>query len=272
MPDEPETEDPLQVHPIRLSQNAADQIESEHQRLQETAGTAIADTWEDSLMDALGSLATYPHRCAVAIEDSLFTEGTLRQLLFRRTKNSAQLSALKPPITEEEFMRLPRDGRKYEFVDGRLLEAPTSFEHDTIGSFIIFYLMSQLWDQGAVTTGQAGFRMADGNIRIPDVSFTPNDRLPGGKVPAQMGMGAPGLCVEIISPSEEPADMRRKLENYFASGARLWHVFPAQREVTVYTAPTETVTLSETDELTGGDVLPSFRCRVSALFGPERPA
>jgi len=36
------------------------------------------------------------------------------------------------PITDEDLMRLPRDGRKWERVDGRLQEAATSAKHDQI--------------------------------------------------------------------------------------------------------------------------------------------
>ena len=31
-------------------------------------------------------------------------------------------------ITEEELMRLPKDGHKYELVDGRLTEVPTDWD------------------------------------------------------------------------------------------------------------------------------------------------
>ena len=42
------------------------------------------------------------------------------------------MAIARPKITEEEFMRLPTDGRKFELVDGEVREVPTSFEHDQI--------------------------------------------------------------------------------------------------------------------------------------------
>src|SRR5438094_116770 len=35
--------------------------------------------------------------------------------------------AVKTKMTEDAFMRLPRDGRKYELVDGEAKEVPTGF-------------------------------------------------------------------------------------------------------------------------------------------------
>ena len=123
-------------------------------------------------------------------------------------------------MTEDEFRRLPKDGRKYELVDGRLTEVPASFRHDEIGAIIIALLMPYVRGRGSMATGQAGFYMAGGNIRVPDVAFMRKERLPGGKAPDTFGNGAPDLCVEIISPSEDTPDMTRKVEEYFASGAK----------------------------------------------------
>jgi Uma2 family endonuclease len=174
-------------------------------------------------------------------------------------------------ITEDEFLRLPKDGfkefHKYELVDGRLKEVPTLSSHDQISFRLIIRLGPFMIDRGGVSTGQAGFRMSDGNIRVPDISFTRKDRLPGGRVQSAFGRMAPDLCIEIISPSEERADMARKVDEYFDAGATLvWHIFPETQQVTVFTSPTETQMLGAEDTLTAEAILPGFSCRVSAIF------
>ncbi len=40
-------------------------------------------------------------------------------------------------MTEEEFLDLPHDGRKWELVDGDATEVPASYEHDVIGFNIV---------------------------------------------------------------------------------------------------------------------------------------
>ena len=84
---------PLTVYAVRPSGHAADQIEAEHQRLQQRSGLDTADAWEDALMDAIASLATLPERCRVAPENDLFQRvrpgQTLRVLLDKQTRSSA---------------------------------------------------------------------------------------------------------------------------------------------------------------------------------------
>ena len=173
-------------------------------------------------------------------------------------------------ITEGELLRLPKDGRKWELVDGRLKEVPTKFEHDQIIFRLLMLLGPYMMDQGGISTGQAGFRMTGGNIRVPDISFTRKARLPGGQVPNDFGNVAPDLCIEIISPSEERADMARKVREYFAGGAeQVWHIFPEAEQIVVFTSPTETQTFSADDIIDAGGILPGFSCRVGDIFTTE---
>src|SRR5262249_46073950 len=124
--------------------------------------------------------------------------------------------------------------------------------------------------RGYVAGSQAGFRMTDGNIRCPDVSFTLKRRIPDEAALKGFGDFAPDLCIEIISPSEESADIERKLREYFASGAqRVWHMFPETQTIKVFTSPTEFTLYGPNDEIDGGELLPDFRCRVADLFALE---
>jgi Uma2 family endonuclease len=180
------------------------------------------------------------------------------------------MAIARPRITEEEFMRLPHDGRKYELVDGEVIAVPAGMRHDEYGARMIFLLYPYTRGRGALCGSQAGFRMADGNIRAPDVSFTRRERLPDGKSPEGFGDAAPDLCIEIVSPSEEMADMERKLREYFAAGAKqVWHMFPESQTVRVFTSPTEFTTCGPQDEIDGGDLLPGFHGRVADLFALE---
>jgi Uma2 family endonuclease len=173
-------------------------------------------------------------------------------------------------LTEDEFLRLPDDGRKYELVDGELKEVPAGYQHDVLVAFLITLLMPFARGRGFLAASSAGFRMTAGNVRSPDVSFARKERLPGGQPTKGFADLAPDLCIEIISPSEERADMERKVREYFASGAfQVWHLFPDARRVIVFRAPEDSATLEADDEITGGDILPGFACRVADLFEIE---
>lgn len=71
----------------------------------------------------------------------------------------------------------------------------------------------------------------------------------------------------MISPSEEKTDMARKVREYFDAGAeQVWHVFPEEQQVTVFTSLAETRTLNAEDTLAAEGILPGFSCRVEDLF------
>ncbi len=171
-------------------------------------------------------------------------------------------------LTEEQFLRLPDDGRKYELVDKEAKEVPAGHEHDVIGMRLGAKILSCASSRrGYVAGSQAGFRMTNGNIRSPDVAFTLKERLPDGKPSKGFETGAPDLAIEIVSPNEDIADLLRKIGEYFASGAQqVWLLFPETRTVKVYSSPFDVRTLVGDDELTGGDLLPDFRCKVQELF------
>jgi Uma2 family endonuclease len=171
------------------------------------------------------------------------------------------------PITDEDLMRLPRDGRKWELVDGRLQEVATSFKHDQIVIWLGRLMGPYADDIGGLTASQAGFRMSNHNVRSPDFGFTRYDRFPNGEVPDGFAEFAPDLAVEIISPSEEPGDMTRKVDEYFASGAQqVWHMFPETLAVKVFRSPSDVTMLGPDDEVDLDDLLPGFRSRVADLF------
>lgn len=172
----------------------------------------------------------------------------------------------KRKMTEEEFMHLPDDGRKYELVNGEVQQVPSGHKHDIIGAGIIIKLGAHTKGHDYLASAQAGFRMVNGNIRSSDAAFTLKERLPEGPSEGFEAF-APDLAIEIVSPSESMPDLLIKVAEYFASGAQqVWLLFPEQTRVNLYTSPFDVQILFGEDEITGGELLPSFHCRVKELF------
>lgn len=167
--------------------------------------------------------------------------------------------------TESDLLRLPRDGRKYELVEGRIRIVPTGGRHGRIGAHLTGIVARQ--SLHPFYDSSTGFRMAGGNIRSPDLSVMRRQRLPEGKTPIGFIDGAPDLAIEIISPDEREADIRAKLHDYFTSGAQeVWLLYPERREVWRYRSMDAVEVLGAEDTLTGGDLLPDFAVRVAELF------
>lgn len=110
--------------------------------------------------------------------------------------------------------------------------------------------------------------MTTGLVRVPDVSFVSWGRLPGRTFPNQPIPRLPiDLAVAVVSKSNTPAEMKRKLRESFDAGTRLvWFFYPKSRTARVFDAPGRGTKLIEGQSLDGGNVLPGFVLPLSQLF------
>jgi Uma2 family endonuclease len=173
--------------------------------------------------------------------------------------------------TEADVLARPvGEKRLYELVDGVLVEKPMGFYESRL-AVVLSRLLEEFLDrhdEGTVVGADATMRLEPGLVRLPDVSFISWERLPNRELPREPVPDlAPDLAVEVLSEGNTPAEMERKLREYFAAGTRLvWYLDPASRTATVYSSPESSVVLTEEDTLEGGDVLPGFRLPVREWF------
>jgi Uma2 family endonuclease len=169
--------------------------------------------------------------------------------------------------TDEELMALPDDG-KYELVDGELLHlSPAGARHGDVVAELLARMRLFVKERriGRVFDGQTGFRLPDGNLRSPDISFVAAARLPGD-VPAGFLHVAPDLAVEVLSPTDRAGDLAHKVGEYLAVGVRLlWVVDPEKGTAVVYRPGAPPRTVREDGALDGADVIPGFSCSLAAL-------
>jgi Uma2 family endonuclease len=166
---------------------------------------------------------------------------------------------------------LDRHERKFELVDGTLVEKVMGQKE----AFIATYLSHLMWvwneaagNLGMILGADGPFHLFAKLVRIPDVSFTDWDRLPGRKVPDEpVPDVSPDLAVEVLSEGNTREEMERKLKEYFLSEVSVvWFIDPRKRTVRVFTSPDDATELKATDTLDGGDVLPGFSVPVARLF------
>jgi len=176
-------------------------------------------------------------------------------------------------LTVEDLWALGDDGHRYDLIRGDLHRmALAGGEHGQIGVMISSALLTHVRPRrlGAVFGADTGFILARSpdTLLAPDVAFVHADRLP----PRDQRIGylelAPDLAVEVISPSERPADVAQKVAIYLAAGVQMVLVVePRQRTITVHAQGQASRVLQEGDELDGGDVLPGFRVPAAEVFG-----
>lgn len=183
-------------------------------------------------------------------------------------------TAVQARITPDDLLNMP-NGERYELVNGELVERRMSFWSSYV-SLMVARLLAAFCEPrglGWVVPEGTSYRCFPADperVRRCDVSFIRLERMPVAQ--AQI-VGhtriVPDLTVEVLSPNDNAYQVAQKVQEWLEAGVRLvWVVNPADRTVAVHRATGPGTILRETDDLTGEDVVPEFRCRVGDLFRP----
>jgi Uma2 family endonuclease len=180
-----------------------------------------------------------------------------------------------PGTATEADLNTP-DGALCELIDGTLVEKAMGSNEGFIGA----NLLARLWNHverggtGVVLGGDGHIRLRSGLVRAPDVTFIPWESFPDGEFPDEaFWTVAPGLVVEVLSPSNTAKEIDRKLAELFAAGCKLaWVIDPPTKTAEVYTSAKRFKVLDVTGTLDGGKVLPGFALPLAELFArPAKP-
>ena len=175
--------------------------------------------------------------------------------------------ATKTLLTVEDFLLLPEPlDCSYELVEGVLITvSPGMFLHNQVRDRLLILLAAfvEAHKLGTVVSEQP-FHLEGNTVRVPDVAFVRSGRtLP----PNQLPEGAPDLAIEVISPTNTPREMDRKVSDFFAAGStRVWLVYPEHQEVYIH-GLSGVVRRRGDDTLEDPELLPGFSVKVSSLFG-----
>lgn len=157
-----------------------------------------------------------------------------------------------------------------ELIDGTLVRKTMGKrESNFVYSLCKFFIA---WDPdesaGEIAVTDGLYRLTPGCIRSPDLSFTAWKSLPNSTAHIQSVAGyPPDLAVEILSESDRPGATRRKVREYFTNGTKLVWIFnPKAGSVIVYTSEVTSTTLTLSDTLDGGSVLPGLSIPLGRLF------
>jgi Uma2 family endonuclease len=176
-------------------------------------------------------------------------------------------------LTVEEFddwVLLPENaGRMFEYIGGETVEVVSNNFSSMIGMFIgaMLTVFVRTHDLGYVTGADGGYRVS-GERYIPDAAFISKARQPQPSHDAY-NPNPPDLAVEVLSPTNDPGEMRVKIVNYLLAGTVLWVVDPDLKRVEVYVPGQTPKTLGIDDVLDGGNVLPGFSLAVRDIFPEE---
>ncbi|HBQ99281.1 MULTISPECIES: Uma2 family endonuclease [unclassified Roseofilum] len=175
---------------------------------------------------------------------------------------------LKLYVTQEQFEALAasnRDLRLERTSQGELIvNPPTGWETGERNFSIIVQLGRWYEDNGNLGKAfdsSTGFILPNGANLSPDACWISQERW-DALTDEQKGT-FPNICpdfvVELRSKSDTLKSLQEKMQEYMDNGARLgWLIDPQNRTVEIYRVDLEVEVLSNSTELSGEEVLPSF--------------
>ena len=187
------------------------------------------------------------------------------------TAEHAYVPGMSPLMTAEELLHTSLPNKRAELVRGRLIiREPPGGQHGSITATLTMRLANHvdLTGAGRLFAGDTGFKLSrePDTVRAPDIAFVRREQLPT-PIPTAYLECAPDLVVEILSPHDRPGETLAKVADWIAAGARLvWVIDPQRRLTRIYRLDGTESTISETDALSGEDVLPGFSCSLASVL------
>jgi Uma2 family endonuclease len=179
-------------------------------------------------------------------------------------------------LTYADYAALPDDGHRYQLLEGELVMTPSPNAWHQAASreiFVGLVRFVRLHEMGEVFAAPLDVMLSDRVVLQPDIFFISKDRagiLQDGRI-----LGAPDLCVEILSPGTERIDRVRKLELYARFDVtHYWIVDLEARTIEEYVLAGDVYrvrSIAGYDEPFRPAVFPGFEFRLSVVALPTAP-
>jgi Uma2 family endonuclease len=177
------------------------------------------------------------------------------------------------PMTADEYLALPDDGRRTQLVEGEVILNETKMPHQRVVVKLLVALSDWIRDEAG--RGEVilplDVRIDDLNVYGPDLLWYADGHVPAR--PVAPSFPVPDLAVEVRSPSTWRYDIGAKKSGYERSGLpELWLVDTAADEVLVFRRSRPAAAAFDVSlELTNEDVLrslllPGFELPLRSLF------
>jgi Uma2 family endonuclease len=115
----------------------------------------------------------------------------------------------------------------------------------------------------------AGFRLPNGAMRSPDFAWVKKERwdVLAEEQQERFAPLCPDFVVELRSRTDSLKSLRRKMDEYVASGAQLgWLIDPRQRKVYVYRPQTQVEVFDDPQTVSGDPVLPGLSLELKEIW------
>ena len=173
-----------------------------------------------------------------------------------------------------QFICDAKDDSRYELIDGQIIEMPPTFEDHGYLAVVIshYFLAFDPRRELGIPSVETGYYSLDDRrtVLAPDVAFRRTNR-PGESPQKRFVPLMPDLAVEIKSPSNTLAELRRKAATYLNHGSQLvWIILPASQSAEVHRlephGDLQSEIIAADAALSGEHILPGFTLPLAKLF------
>ena len=185
------------------------------------------------------------------------------------------ISVFTEKISDRDFERLCADNPETRFEttpEGRLIVmSPTGSESGKLN----MSLAAQIWSWnnrtklGVVFDSSTGFKLSNGAVRSPDVSWIEISRWNSLNKQQQRRFAPidPDFVIELMSPTDDLSELQQKIIEYMGCGVKLgWLINPDRKQVEIYRNGQDKEVLDNPVTLFGGDILPNLTVDLAEIF------
>ena len=159
------------------------------------------------------------------------------------------------------------DGYKYEWNDGEIIK----FEKIKKKHLFIIRKLSRIfaktvaYKNGGEFITEQDIMLTGIQMRRPDLAY-----FSGSQIDRSVNSDEepiPEFVVEVISPTDDIEKVEEKVVEYFKAGVGVvWHIFPENQVIYVYTSRKQVTIYTEDDICSAAPILPDFGISVNELF------
>jgi Uma2 family endonuclease len=178
-------------------------------------------------------------------------------------------------LSDDEFLAFCKANEPYQFEMNERGEILVMTPLGLKGSNIQGHVFRKLEDwveqtgNGFAVNANAGFRLPDTSLRMPDAAWISPERW-NALTPEQQekfGQFCPDFVVEVRSPGNRAATVEKKMAKWMANGAQLgWLIDPIRKLAMVYRPGRDPETKIRPDFLDGDSPVEGFRLKMDRFW------
>jgi Uma2 family endonuclease len=185
------------------------------------------------------------------------------------------LKSLTPKVTDELLEQLCRENPETKLetnAQGQLIVmSPTGSLTGDRNLELAFQV--KLWNKktllGKVFDSSTGFKLSNGAVRSPDVSWIALAGWNALTEKQQRGFAPidPDFVIELMSPTDNLDELQQKMSEYMSCGVKLgWLINPDAERVEIYRQGQNKEAIDSPISLSGEDVLPGLTVDLVEIF------